>query len=104
MESVILVPSIIYLCHPGLGICICKFGGGGKRRTFSVLGPGSVMGGGGGDGRAGEDGREEPVQLFRVSARLSATPVAPREGPAGTAGALPAGPACSTSDFLHQEA
>lgn len=55
-------------------------------------------------GGAGEDGREEPVQLFRVSARLSATPVAPGEGPAGTAGALPAGPACSTSDFLHQEA
>lgn len=54
MESVILVRSIIYLCHPGLGICICKFGSGGKRRAFSVLGPGIVMGEGGGRGREGE--------------------------------------------------
>lgn len=62
------VPSIIYLCHPGLGICICNWGLE-RGEHFSLLGPRGV--------RERRTEREEPVQLFRVSARLSAAPVAP---------------------------
>jgi hypothetical protein len=80
MESMILEPSIVYLCHPGMETCVCKCGVGWKEENVFPLGS---------QERAGkEDWREEPVQPLRRSARLSAAPGALGEG------VLPASRSC----------